>query len=203
LPLSGVHSILMEKLAHPNEGGGCMPTPFHYNYYHQQSCGLRSSWEGRYTTPISTLPLWVLCGIIAVHGHLCPTHMQWTCAHVCKRLTNLRALLWFCQWTILQQPCNNPTLIKKKIKFSSYVRKFRMEQLQSHIRLTASSSIREPFRIRLCNCSTLNFLIYEENLMFFFYQCIPHSWSWIPFLPVRSHFSTPCARLYCIIYYII
>jgi hypothetical protein len=25
------------------------------------------------------------------------------------------------------------TLIKKKIKFSSYIRKFRMEQLQSHI----------------------------------------------------------------------
>jgi hypothetical protein len=32
-----------------------------------------------------------------------------------------------------------PTLIKKKIKFSSYKRKFRMEQLQSHIWLTASS----------------------------------------------------------------
>ncbi len=31
------------------------------------------------------------------------------------------------------------TLIKKKIKFSSYIRKFRVEQLQSHIRLTASS----------------------------------------------------------------
>ncbi len=31
------------------------------------------------------------------------------------------------------------TLIKKKIKFSSYIRKFRMEQLQSHIWLTASS----------------------------------------------------------------
>ncbi len=32
------------------------------------------------------------------------------------------------------------TLIKKKIKFSSNIRKFRMEQLQSHIWLTASSS---------------------------------------------------------------
>ncbi len=31
------------------------------------------------------------------------------------------------------------TLIKKKIKFSSCIRKFRMEQLQSHIWLTASS----------------------------------------------------------------
>jgi hypothetical protein len=27
----------------------------------------------------------------------------------------------------------HPTLIKKKIKFSSYLKKFRMEQLQSHI----------------------------------------------------------------------
>ncbi len=31
------------------------------------------------------------------------------------------------------------TLIKKKRKFSSYIRKFRVEQLQSHIWLTASS----------------------------------------------------------------
>ncbi len=31
------------------------------------------------------------------------------------------------------------TLIKKKIKFSSYIRKFRTEQLQSHRLLTASS----------------------------------------------------------------
>ncbi len=49
-------------------------------------------------------------------------------------------------------------LIKKKIKFSSYISNFRMEQLQSHIWLTASSSymgkylhissyIRKPFLI--------------------------------------------------------
>ncbi len=31
--------------------------------------------------------------------------------------------------------------------------------------------------IRLCNCSTLNFPIYEENLIFLFYQCIEHSLS--------------------------
>jgi hypothetical protein len=42
------------------------------------------------------------------------------------------------------------TLIKKKIKISSYIRKFRMEQLQSPLH------------------STLNFLIYEENFIFFF-----------------------------------
>jgi hypothetical protein len=37
--------------------------PVHYIYHHAQSCGVRSSWEGRYSPPISTLPLYVLCGI--------------------------------------------------------------------------------------------------------------------------------------------
>jgi hypothetical protein len=41
--LSGVHSIMMEKLAQPSEGGGWTPTPFHYIYHHVQSCGVRSS----------------------------------------------------------------------------------------------------------------------------------------------------------------
>jgi hypothetical protein len=35
---------------------------------------------------------------------------------------------------ILCSILKNTTLIKKKIKFSSYIRKFRVEQLQSHIR---------------------------------------------------------------------
>ncbi len=38
-------------------------------------------------------------------------------------------------------------LIKKKIKFSSYIRKFRVEQLLSHIWLTASSYIGKHLRI--------------------------------------------------------
>ncbi len=35
-PLSGVHSILMEKSAQPGEGGGARPspTPFHYIYFY-------------------------------------------------------------------------------------------------------------------------------------------------------------------------
>ncbi len=41
----------------------------------------------------------------------------------------------------------NGTQIKKKIKFSSYIRKFRVEQLQSHIWLTASSYMGKYFRI--------------------------------------------------------
>ncbi len=53
LPLSGVHSIMMEKLAQPVEVGWCTPTPFHYFYHHVQSCGVRSS-EGadKYNPPI-------------------------------------------------------------------------------------------------------------------------------------------------------
>ncbi len=75
---------------------------------------------------------------------------------------------------------NHHTLIKKKIKFSSYIRKFRMEQLQSHIWLTASSYMGKYLRVSsyirkalphilLCNCSTeFPYTVYEENLIFFF-----------------------------------
>ncbi len=56
------HSIMMEKLARASEVGGCTPTPFHYIYHHVQSCSVRSSWNGRYTHPISSLSLYVLCG---------------------------------------------------------------------------------------------------------------------------------------------
>ncbi len=73
------------------------------------------------------------------------------------------------------------TLIKKKIKFSSYMRKFRMEQLQSHIWLTASSymgkyfrissNIRKPFLI--CDFATapLWISLYMRKILFYFYQC--------------------------------
>ncbi len=65
-------------------------------------------------------------------------------------------------------PC---TLIKKKIKFSSFIRKFVYEeglpnvwgnaQIFPHIWGAVS-------HIWLCNCSILNFLIIEENLILFF-----------------------------------
>ncbi len=75
-------------------------------------------------------------------------------------------------------------LIKKKIKFSSYIRKFRRDRWQSNIWLTASwymvkylrisSYIRKPFLIYvwLCNWSHLNFLIDEENFVFFFISVV-------------------------------
>jgi hypothetical protein len=91
-----LHFIMMEKSALAGDGGGCTPTPFHSVYHNIQS--VRSSWDGRYTPPISSLP----CTPGGVTS----------------------------------------ALIKNKIKLSSYrycKRKFRREQLQSHIWLTASS----------------------------------------------------------------
>ncbi len=37
--------------------------------------------------------------------------------------------------------------------------------------------------IWLCNCSTLNFLIYEKKLNFFFYQCMVPKRPWRPWRP--------------------
>ncbi len=33
-----------------------------YWYHHVQSCSVRSCWVGRYTHPVSSLPIYVLCG---------------------------------------------------------------------------------------------------------------------------------------------
>jgi hypothetical protein len=73
------------------------------------------------------------------------------------------------------------TPIKTKIKFSSYIRKFRRERLQNHMWLKGfsnmtkylpiSSHIMKPFLIYMTLQPRLNFLIYKENLLFF-YQCI-------------------------------
>ncbi len=70
------------------------------------------------------------------------------------------------------------TLIKKNIKFFSYIRKFRMEQLQSHIWLTASSYmgkyllissyIRKPFLIYDFATAPLWISIYMRKILFSF-----------------------------------
>ncbi len=69
---------------------------------------------------------------------------------------------------------------ENQIFLSSYTRKFRMEQLQNNIWLTASmvkylrissyTVLGSPssYTEWLCNCSTLNFLKYEENFIFLF-----------------------------------
>jgi hypothetical protein len=48
------------EISQPGEGGGARPPFFtlQYLYHHVQSCGVRSSCVGRYTPPISTLPLY-------------------------------------------------------------------------------------------------------------------------------------------------
>jgi hypothetical protein len=87
-----------------------------------------------------------------------------------------------------------PTLIKNKIKFSSFIRNFRMERLQSHIQLTASLYLVKYLRISsyikealplicLCNRSHLNSHINEENFLFFFISAYIHR-----FLGIRDIF---------------
>ncbi len=71
------------------------------------------------------------------------------------------------------------TLIKKKIKFSSYIRKFRMEQLQSHVWLTASSYvgkylrfstyIREPFFMDDFASASLRISLHRRKIWFSFF----------------------------------
>ncbi len=64
--LSGVHPIMMVKSALPGvEGRGvyyALPLSFYLPSRAKQTCGVRSRWEGRYTSPISHLSLYVLCG---------------------------------------------------------------------------------------------------------------------------------------------
>ncbi len=75
------------------------------------------------------------------------------------------------------------TLIKKKIKFSSYMRKFRMERLLNHIWLTASSYtvcmvkylrissyIGKPFLIYDFVTASLWISVYVNEESFLFYQ---------------------------------
>ncbi len=66
---------------------------------------------------------------------------------------------------------NYGTLIKKKVKFSSYRRNFRWERLQSHIWGRVYEEMRKYlviYEVGLCNRSLLDFLIYKENFVFFF-----------------------------------
>ncbi len=78
--------------------------------------------------------------------------------------------------------CLCSTLIKKKIKFSSYIRKSRMEQLQSHIWLTAPQSSYVVKYMRISSYIRKSFLIYDFETgplwislyvrkIWFFYQC--------------------------------
>ncbi len=74
-------------------------------------------------------------------------------------------------------------LIKKKIKFSSYIRKFRRERLQRSYMRKGFLIYEEMSKylvifeeaishIGLCNRSSLDFLINEDNLIFFFISAL-------------------------------
>ncbi len=68
--LSGIHSIMMVNSAQPGKGG--LPL----SHYHHKQSGIRSSWEGRYTPPISPLPLSVLRGYEALPSCVGQTHQR-------------------------------------------------------------------------------------------------------------------------------
>ncbi len=59
-----------------------------------------------------------------------------------------------------QKIVQDPTLLKKKRKFSSYIRKFRRDRGESHIWLPASSYM-QPIP------SELPYTVYEEHFLFF------------------------------------
>ncbi len=57
------HSIMMVNSTQPCKVGGgvdFLPLSFYDIYHHKHSCGVHSSWEGRYSAPISPLPF-LLC----------------------------------------------------------------------------------------------------------------------------------------------
>ncbi len=85
-PLSGVHSIMMVKSAQPFESGwdARLPLSLYLPWVHDKPCcGERSSWEGRYTPPISPLTLYVLCG--------------WDCRSIKYRAVAFPSL-WLAHW---------------------------------------------------------------------------------------------------------
>ncbi len=81
---------------------------------------------------------------------------------------------WFNDFPVPSRDVTNQTLLgRTEKKISSYIKKFRWERLQSHIWGKASAQIFSHIwgglsHIRLCSCSLLDFLKYEENIVFFF-----------------------------------
>ncbi len=101
---------------------------------------------------------------------------------------------------------------KKKIKFSSYIRKFRVEQLQSHICLTASSYMgkylhvssymRKPFLMYDIATAPLWISLHMRKILFLFYQCNGGGGLW-SLLKIKKRQSHLCLfftnnTIYCI-----
>ncbi len=70
MPLPGVHSIMMEKSAHPGTGGGVHAHPLSLYLLSRtiQRYSVRSSWEGRYTLPLYVLYVRTLCLLLSSSG---------------------------------------------------------------------------------------------------------------------------------------
>ncbi len=87
----------------------------------------------------------------------------------------IKTIMKILKW---QTQKNSHTFFKKKIKFSSYIRKFRVEQLQSHIWLAASSYmgkylrissyIRKPFLINDFATAPVWISLYMRKILFYF-----------------------------------
>ncbi len=60
-PLSGEHSIMMEKWAQAGEGGRCTPTHFHYSFHHVRA-DIHSP---------CFIPIYVLCGALSQSTYIC------------------------------------------------------------------------------------------------------------------------------------
>jgi hypothetical protein len=106
---------------------------------------------------------------MGLDAHLC----CWLCLSKCS--ANFFAHLWTSQTfaSITTNPRNYTDKKEKKILLIH--KKIKRDRVQSHIWLTASSymgkNLRNSSYIRGPFPSHLDFLIYEENLVFFFCQC--------------------------------
>ncbi len=95
---------------------------------------------------------------------------------------------------------SDAALIQKEIKFSSYIRKFRMEQLQSHILLTASSYMGKYLHISSILGSPSSYM----NLQLL-HAKFPYIWGTFDFLsvvdlrgPILSAQAGHQLSIYCI-----
>ncbi len=120
--------------------------------------------------------------------------------------------------TLQTRRLSGSALIKKKIKFSSYIGKFRVEQLQSHIWLTASSYmgkyfcissyIRKPFLIYVFATAPLWISLYMRKIWFSFLSVCRREgwcklvsfvglWGWVTSLTCLALKSTRARNEHC------
>jgi hypothetical protein len=107
----------LEKLALPGEGEGCTPTLFHYIYYvvvyaaadRADTFRLFLLYPYKYSVALSLKETRECARSPLPHTHAMD---MCTCVQTSYQFASPFVVL---SVTILQQPCNNPTLIKQKI----------------------------------------------------------------------------------------